>query len=632
MFNSTSYKSNSDNILADIALYNLLHNTCNNQLGLLHGKMGVAIFYFYYARYSGVTSYETVATLIFEEICEEINLEIPWNFELGLCGIGFGVELLKKEGFIEQNTDDLLCEIDKRIVQFDVNRIEDYSLERGLRGVVAYARCRIDSKRENNCDYVPFDKEYKDILVEACSKAGINFASHEFDLHSVWKHLTEAYFSVYLGNEWQKGVSILSQNCNSMEKRHESESPLGDSSKGKKCLLIFSEICNGSTYGVGTFLNNVVKCFNLDEWDIHIITLSTDKEEMTLVNREGIIYIDCPSMTSMGLVSEFKNKKKYYWRILFSLCSYIDMDKTVYYHFNYCAHKELAKLIKENFKSRIYLTVHYTSWSMVLLGDCNKLERILISDTNGVETNIKDVFLFEKDFMQNYCDRVIAISSHSYRMLQTLYEVPLSKLVCIPHGFQDCYTKYSITEKASLRRKYGFKQKEKLVLFAGRLDEVKGIMRLIEAFAKIIERIPSARLIVAGTGSIQHCLELAYPYWSRITFTGFLPKERLRELYAISNVGVVPSIFEEFGYVAGEMMLGEVPVVVSNTSGLKEIVLDKRFGLFFEYGEDGKFDDLVDKITYLLSQRYSRNKRGRERILREYSFSTFTTALLKEFK
>ena len=60
--------------------------------------------------------------------------------------------------------------------------------------------------------------------------------------------------------------------------------------------------------------------------------------------------------------------------------------------------------------------------------------------------------------------------------------------------------------------------------------------------------------------------------------TGYVDKKTLYELFYISDIGIVPSLYEEFGLVAIEMMMMELPVIVGNNSGLEEIV---------DYGKSG---------------------------------------------
>ena len=169
-----------------------------------------------------------------------------------------------------------------------------------------------------------------------------------------------------------------------------------------------------------------------------------------------------------------------------------------------------------------------------------------------------------------------------------------------------------------------------MVLFAGRLDEVKGIVYLIQAFQIVLATCPEARLIIAGSGNYDICLREAKTICTKVTFTGLLEKEDLYELYRMAAVGVVPSLFEPFGYVAVEMMIHAVPLVATATSGLDEVV-DSACGLkvpLMRLPDRVEIDIslLAQKIVYLLQhpeEAKMLGQNGRKRYLANYSSEIF---------
>jgi len=99
--------------LQRIANVLLLNASFLDNPGLLNGKMGIAIFFYHYAKFTGNKIYEDYAGELIDEIYEEISTSTPVNFENGLTGIGWGIEYLVKNGFVKADTDDALSEIDK---------------------------------------------------------------------------------------------------------------------------------------------------------------------------------------------------------------------------------------------------------------------------------------------------------------------------------------------------------------------------------------------------------------------------------------------------------------------------------------------------------------------------------------
>lgn len=177
--------ANEQLLLDEIASHQLLQGGFNSNLGLLAGKMGNCIFLLHYARFSGNSLYEDFAGELINDIYEDINVETPWGFGKGLISIGWGVEYLVQTGFVEGDTDDILSDIDEKIMERDVKRINDYSFDTGLDGLAWYILIRLLSSRKNGKH--PFDKKYLNDLNNICRKttydtpkAGISLLSDHF--------------------------------------------------------------------------------------------------------------------------------------------------------------------------------------------------------------------------------------------------------------------------------------------------------------------------------------------------------------------------------------------------------------------------------------------------------------------
>src|SRR5450759_41468 len=97
---TSTLKSKVDRRLQRIANVLLLNASFIDNLGLLNGKMGIAIFFFHYSRYTGNKAFEDFAGELIDEIYEEISTLTPMNFEDGLTGIGWGIEYLIRHNFV----------------------------------------------------------------------------------------------------------------------------------------------------------------------------------------------------------------------------------------------------------------------------------------------------------------------------------------------------------------------------------------------------------------------------------------------------------------------------------------------------------------------------------------------------
>jgi glycosyltransferase involved in cell wall biosynthesis len=189
----------------------------------------------------------------------------------------------------------------------------------------------------------------------------------------------------------------------------------------------------------------------------------------------------------------------------------------------------------------------------------------------------------------------------------------------------------------SLKSKYHIGTEEKIILFAGRLDNVKGVKFLITAMKTVLSKYQNIRLIIAGDGDFGNLMKEASHCWAKISFTGRIDKSKLYELYSIADIGVVCSLHEEFGYVAIEMMMHALPVIVTKTGGLDEIVEDNVDGLKVPVRTrkgvrqvDEKI--LAERIGYLLDNPNVANilgENGRRRFLERFELSIFKEKMLK---
>lgn len=145
---------------------------------------------------------------------------------------------------------------------------------------------------------------------------------------------------------------------------------------------------------------------------------------------------------------------------------------------------------------------------------------------------------------------------------------------------------------------------KKVVLFVGRLAEKKGVTYLIEAMKKV-----DALLIIVGDGPLRKELEEQakiinnHENVEKIKFLGAKTHEELKEIYASSDIFVIPSVTakdgdtEGFGLVMLEAMASGIPIVASNSGGIIQLIQDGINGLLCE---EKNSLDLAEKINRLL--------------------------------
>jgi len=119
--------------------------------GLLYGKMGIVVYFFHYARYTGDKSYKDYAIVLMKNIKEQLLQQHVINYADGLAGIGAAVEYLAQNNFVKVNTNEVLEEFDKKIFLETVyGERTNASLFTGLSGLGRYFLFRIAGNYAND--------------------------------------------------------------------------------------------------------------------------------------------------------------------------------------------------------------------------------------------------------------------------------------------------------------------------------------------------------------------------------------------------------------------------------------------------------------------------------------------------
>ena len=137
----------------------ILHaNDVPNAIGLLDGKMGIALVLAHYARCSRKKKIEHAADFLVENVMNQLTTTVSIDFANGLSGIGWGIEYLIQNNYMKGCGADILQDLDERIMQVDVTRIKDWSLEKGLLGILHYVLYHLQGA--NKSELRVFDKPY----------------------------------------------------------------------------------------------------------------------------------------------------------------------------------------------------------------------------------------------------------------------------------------------------------------------------------------------------------------------------------------------------------------------------------------------------------------------------------------
>jgi D-inositol-3-phosphate glycosyltransferase len=220
-------------------------------------------------------------------------------------------------------------------------------------------------------------------------------------------------------------------------------------------------------------------------------------------------------------------------------------------------------------------------------------------------------------------DRIIAATPAERSQLEFLYQAPSRKISIIPPGV-DTSQFYPIPPDEA-KAAVDLPASDRLILFVGRIEPLKGLETLIRSIAVLRDRgllaeHPHDLAIIGGDPNadpltinaemarlktLSHDLNLN----DLVIFLGKRGQDTLSYYYSAAEVLVMPSHYESFGMVALEAMACGTPVIASQVGGLAFLVQDGVNGLVVP---DDDPNLLADRLELIIRQPELREKLGRQ--------------------
>lgn len=184
----------------------------------------------------------------------------------------------------------------------------------------------------------------------------------------------------------------------------------------------------------------------------------------------------------------------------------------------------------------------------------------------------------------------------------------------------------SLEQRVALRKELGIKADDFVVLYCGRIQEVKGVRELLQAFSKL--SVENMKLLIIGnadfatntmTPFMEEIKKLVEGNKERVRFTGYIENKNLYQYYQCADIQVVPSMWEEAaGLVAIEGMLQGMPLIVTHSGGLIEYA-PENVAIWVE--REGIVENLQQAILKLYESEELRKKMSEASIIRAKDFS-----------
>lgn len=198
-----------------------------------------------------------------------------------------------------------------------------------------------------------------------------------------------------------------------------------------------------------------------------------------------------------------------------------------------------------------------------------------------------------------YADEIIVHGEKLKKQMVEKSNKSVDDIHVIPRGVNSIYRRFIKSE---------VKEEDNLILFFGRIWEYKGLRYLIEAEPLITEKVPTAKIVIAGGGEdIRKYVKMMVHKEKFIVHNEHIPNEMVAELFQKASVVVVPYIEASQSGIVPLAYAFKKPVVATDVGSIPEVVEDGRTGYIVPPKNPQK---LAEAIIDLLRDKEKRREMG----------------------
>jgi glycosyltransferase involved in cell wall biosynthesis len=247
------------------------------------------------------------------------------------------------------------------------------------------------------------------------------------------------------------------------------------------------------------------------------------------------------------------------------------------------------------------IKAHYPEVKIIY--SCHSIAKFEMSVRNNSATE-----LIHEEYLLNNADQIQVLNHTSLQYLMKSYSSAVEKksITIVPNGIDEGDYKL-IDHNFKKKIQDQLKSTDIIVFCLSRWSFGKGLEFLIESIAKIIDKKPTVKFVIAGrkTESWENKVEeyvdmidkKMEPYLEHIIPLGWLDNTERNTLFSMADICVMPSMLEYFPYGILEPMICQVPIVSSKIDSVEELLVENKECLFFP---PGNTEELAEKILFLI--------------------------------
>jgi D-inositol-3-phosphate glycosyltransferase len=238
----------------------------------------------------------------------------------------------------------------------------------------------------------------------------------------------------------------------------------------------------------------------------------------------------------------------------------------------------------------------------------------------------------EKEIVHT-CHRILAPTDRERNSLIRLYDALPDKIGVVPCGVN--LDRFYPESKTAARKQLNFDPKDRILLYVGRFDSLKGLSTLLGAMA-YLKDFPGIRLVIVGgdgADSPEHQVLMQkaqrLEIGDNVLFAGRVDQHKLRPYYSAADILVLPSRYESFGMVALEALACGRPVVATPVGAVDDLIRAAQAGCIVS---EPTARSLADGIRSVIDDPGLPAPEDIRRSIVDYSWSNVAAAVVAEYE
>ena len=302
--------------------------------------------------------------------------------------------------------------------------------------------------------------------------------------------------------------------------------------------------------------------------------------------------------------------------------------------------KRVLKYLKENNRDFDIILDNQSLCDSLL--EIQKIYPLAVTIHHPITKDLK----LEIENASNWKEKLSSLRWHNFLPMQKKVAPKLNKIICVSRPSKKDIVEEFLVDPEKIEvilngidiRKFipnpsTLFIENKIITTASADIPLKGLKYLILALPNIIKVFPKTSLTVIGRSPSDSKLRKLITDLSledKIAFRSGITEEEIVNLYHSSEIAVIPSLYEGFGFVAGEAMACGIPLISTHSGGLEEVVGDSAVKILPASTEE--IESAVIKLFSSPDRKTELSKMGRERMEKMFDWHIAAKSYENAFK